>query len=104
MYDGIASILSQSQIRGRNDPNGDRLTERCLFWILALLRGRPREGKEGTEGTGGVGLSSAAGKGLGVGVSAVSGHTRRDLREALDAVSGEKSKRGLLAALLIHYF
>lgn len=32
------------------------------------------------------------------------GHTKRDLKEALQQVSQSRSKKGLLAALLLHYF
>ena len=50
--------------------------ERCLVWILAVLRGKER-------------LSHT-----------LVAHTRRDLEEALDTLAKETSKRGMLAGLL----
>ena len=34
----------------------------------------------------------------------LSGNTMRDLKKSLEFVSRDKSKKGLLAALLVHYF
>lgn len=65
LYDAVATLLHQNSH-----------TERCLMWVLALLRG-----------------PSAL-------LNEVVGHTVRDLREALETVALEASKRGLLASLL----
>ena len=112
VFDGIATILSQSQLRYRDGDNSsckeDRLTERCLFWILALLRGKKgsRDGSSNTDLSLGCGLE---GGGIRAGGDtplpcSLSGHTKRDLKESLELVSREKSKKGLLAGLLVHYF
>ena len=50
--------------------------ERCLIWTLALVRGNQQL------------------------IDELAGHTRRDLKEALEKVALEPSKRGLLASLL----
>ena len=50
--------------------------ERCLVWILAIVRNKEKLANN------------------------LSGHTKRDLLEALDITSKEPSKRGLLASLL----
>ena len=124
VYDGIATIISRSHGRGTmHDGIGssssneeDRLTERCLYWILALLRGGGTPGHEdaansdqwlsgcfregvGIVGTGRMGISRRGSL-----ADSMSGHTKRNLRESLDIVSAEKSKRGLLAALLVKHF
>ncbi len=65
LYDAIATLLHQHSH-----------TERCLIWVLALVRG-PRSL-----------------------LAEVVGHTVRDLKEALESVALEASKRGLLASLL----
>lgn len=97
VYDGIATILASSQVRGSS--LGDRETERCLFWVLALFRNIPSD-KEVGHNHGHSGRHRDQGF-LG---GTLHGHTRRDLSEALELVSQEKSKKGLLAALLLHYF
>jgi len=68
LFDAIATLLYQNSNRSH--------TERCLLWVLALVRGQP---------------------GL---VEEVAGHTRRDLKDALERLASEPSKRGLLASLL----
>ena len=68
LFDAIATLLLRNSNRSH--------TERCLLWVLALVRGQP---------------------GL---VEEVAGHTRRDLKDALERVASEPSKRGLLASLL----
>lgn len=95
VYEGIATILASSQVRGSR--LGDRETERCLFWVLALFRNVDLEVEEGNSHSGPQRDQSFLG-------GTLHGHTKRDLREALELVSQEKSKKGLLAALLLHYF
>lgn len=96
VYDGIATILASSQVRGSS--LGDRETERCLFWVLALFRNNiSLDGEEGHN-------QSGRHRDQGFLGGTLHGHTRRDLSEALELVSQEKSKKGLLAALLLHYF
>lgn len=68
LFDAVATLLHRNSSRSH--------TERCLLWVLALVRGQ-------------TGL-----------VEEVAGHTRRDLKDALDRVASEPSKRGLLASLL----
>jgi hypothetical protein len=120
VYDGIATMLVQ-------DPTGPH-TERCLFWVLALLRGTPATA--GAPGAGdvrgslgsslggmlpgggadnGANLALALGGGAGLSsanalCSTLAGHTKRDLKDALVKAGQEKTKRGLLAALLTRYF
>ena len=111
VYDGIATMLMQ-------DPAGQH-TERCLFWVLALLRGTPATAGAGADVRGSLGGSMGAGNtgsmalALGGGAalsstnalcSTLAGHTKRDLKEALVRAGQERTKRGLLAALLTRYF
>ena len=81
-YDGIATLLSQASAGNNPIKNSNNIPpiyiERCLVWILALLRGKDK-------------LSSM-----------VVGHTKRDLEDALDRLKDEQSKRGMLAGLLIN--
>ena len=56
--------------------NNDQDIERCLIWILALVRGKQNLTKS------------------------VMHRTLRDLTESLQTVSKEPSRRGLLASLL----
>jgi hypothetical protein len=39
VYDGIATMLVQSQMKNKKGTNYEARTERCLYWVLALLRG-----------------------------------------------------------------
>lgn len=71
LFDAIATLLLRNSCNRRHT-----LIERCLLWVLALVRGQPSLVEE------------------------VAGHTRRDLKDALDRVASEPSKRGLLASLL----
>lgn len=94
------------------------MTERCLYWILALLRGSKLADHNNVVRSGsdkkqlmqfreGVGIDKMGRTGIvrnGSLADTLSGHTKRDLRESLDKVSREESKRGLLAALLTQYF
>jgi hypothetical protein len=82
-----------------------------LYWVLALLRGNnpiPRNNddndvqneKKSHHRSGGslriIDKQNLAGT--------LAGHTKRDLRDSLECVSKEKSKKGLLASLLLRYF
>ena len=131
VYDGIATILASSYTAGNGDEVGDTHTEKCLFWILALFRGGSVTSSVTSSGSGsnssgsGSGSSSSREGGSGGGSSSggggqssvtsqqqqqkslflhLPGHTKRDLKEALQQVSQSRSKKGLLAALLLHYF
>ena len=128
MYDGIATILASSFSAGNRDEAGDSHTEKCLFWILALFRGGSVTGSSGSgsnsSGSGNNSGSSSGGSSSREGGSSsgsggqspvtsqqqkslflhLPGHTKRDLKEALQQVSQSRSKKGLLAALLLHYF
>jgi hypothetical protein len=134
VYDGIATILASSYTAGNGDEVGDTHTEKCLFWILALFRGGSVTGSRGCSGSGsssnssGSGDSSSSSSGSsssregGSGINSggrqssltspqhkslflhLPGHTKRDLKEALQQVRQSRSKKGLLAALLLHYF
>lgn len=115
VYDGIATILASSFTAGNRDEVGDTQTEKCLFWILALFRGGSVTGSSG-RGSNSSGSGSGNNSSGGGGQSPVTtqqhkslflhlpGHTKRDLKEALQQVSQSRSKKGLLAALLLHYF
>ena len=110
MQSGIDSNSSSSSSSSHEE---DRLTERCLYWILALLRGGDnapdsnqgqRQGGQFREGVGIGGTGRMGISRRGSLADSMSGHTKRNLRESLDIVSAEKSKRGLLAALLVKHF
>jgi hypothetical protein len=132
VYDGIATVLASSYIAGNGDEVGDTHTEKCLFWILALFRGGSVTGNgsgsssnssgSGDSSSSSSGSSSSRGGDSGGSSSGsggqslvtspqqkslflhLPGHTKRDLKEALQQVSQSRSKKGLLAALLLHYF
>ncbi|RYG69519.1 hypothetical protein EON64_02475 [archaeon] len=70
LYDLISTLLLQG-----------RHVERCLMWVLSLVRERGGDDKGGLFGE-------------------VAMHTQRDLQDALQRLSHEPSKRGLLASLL----
>ena len=105
VFDGIATILAGSHTAANRDVAGDRSTEKCLFWILALFR--RASGSVSCNGGGGQSaLTVQEGyehpqKSLFIHLA---GHTKRDLKESLQHVSLSRSKEGLLAALLLHYF
>lgn len=63
-FDAIATLLMQG-----------RSVERCLVWVLALVRGK---------------LSCDLAQ-----------HTQRAITDSLRLISGERSRRGLLASLLM---
>ena len=91
-------MLAQSHVL--DDRRSNEVTERCLYWVLALFRGDSSQ--EGQEAVGiksnGHGVCRQGSLG-----STLCRHTRRDIRESLESVSLYKSKKGLLAALLLHY-
>lgn len=80
LYDIVSTLLQQNSH-----------VERCLLWILALTRG----------GVSGNFQESSSPYSMKVNLlGELAGHTRKDLIEALEFVSKEPSKRGLLASLL----
>ena len=98
VYDGIATMLAQSH--ALDDRHNNEVTERCLYWILALFRGN--NSRESQEAVKIKGRSHEVCRLSSLG-STLCLHTRRDIRESLESVSLDKSKKGLLAALLLHY-
>ena len=127
MFEGIATILYRSQsqtlprYRGNNSASTDRedrLTKRCLFWVLALLQGNKSGNRsscscgsqngddthtDNVQGDNPDGSDMRTGGHTSLAYS-LSGNTMRDLKKSLEFVSRDKSKKGLLAALLVHYF
>ncbi len=65
LYDAVATLLYQN-----------KHTERCLIWVLALVRGKENL------------------------LATMVNHSKKDLLEALEKLSSEPSKKGLLASLL----
>jgi hypothetical protein len=85
VLDSVSMLLAQGGSSG-----GGAVVERCLVWVLALVRS-----KEGSGGPGGPGTGSGASM-----CASIVPHTRRDLHDALGIVAQEPSKRGMLASLL----
>ena len=84
VYESIATLLAQPPLalslpenNSSNLSTIDKHIERCLVWVLALVRSRD-----------------------GNLLNELVPHTKRDLVDALERPAKEPSKRGLLAALL----
>ena len=79
VYESIATLLSQPplSLSLSIQANKDKHIERCLVWVLALVRSKDSNL-----------------------LNELVPHTKRDLVDALERPAKEPSKRGLLAALL----